>query len=258
MIRTLLAGAVATGTIVLANLSVAQAADMPVAYKAPPRPACAQFGGLYIGGNVGWAYHDQSWTDRDAWIDNFGTDWALGTVDTTRGGFSGGLQAGWNYQMGCTVIGLEIDGSWTDIGGSKSYSPTGLPADTTLTLADDLNWWGSVRARAGVVVDNLLLYGTAGIAYASIDHTFTVTDPGGVPPVESFSNSDTRWGLVAGLGAEWALNANWSVKAEGLYVRFEEANTSGFSPNGPQTVNFDNNDSMWVARLGVNYRFGGR
>src|SRR4051812_17752265 len=87
------------------------AADMPAAYKAAPvaRPACAQFGGFYIGGNVGWAYHETSFGDPDNWVDNFGTDWSNSHIGRTRDGFVGGGQAGYNWQRGCTVFGVEID-----------------------------------------------------------------------------------------------------------------------------------------------------
>ena len=42
-----------------------------------------------------------------------------------------------------------------------------------------------------------------------------------------------------------------------LYARFTERTTNGISANGPGPVNFDTQDSLWVTRIGVNYRFGG-
>ena len=36
-----------------------------------------------------------------------------------------------------------------------------------------MDWFGTLRGRAGVVVhDSWLLYGTAGLAYGEVDHTF--------------------------------------------------------------------------------------
>ena len=45
----------------------AVAADLPPAVKAPPiaRPACAQFGGWYVGANVGYGYLQHNFQDRD-------------------------------------------------------------------------------------------------------------------------------------------------------------------------------------------------
>lgn len=246
----------ATTALVALAAGSAAAADLPVAYKAPPpvRPACANFGGFYVGANGGWAYHDKSWVDRDAWVDNFSNDWALGTVNSSRNGGTVGLQAGYNWQSGCTMFGVEIDGNWTGINNSKYYSPTAAPG-TSLTLDDGVKWFGTARTRTGVIVDNLLLYVTGGVAYANIKHDFTVTDPN-VPAVEAFSASKSRWGWVGGLGAEWAWTQNVSIKSEVLYIRFNELTTTGFSANGAQTVNFDHQDSMWVTRIGLNVKFG--
>ena len=153
-----------------------------------------------------------------------------------------------------------MDAAWADIGWDKAYSAEfGDPTATRLTLSSRLDWYASARARTGLIVDNLLLYVTGGIAYANLSHTFTVTDDGSTPPLERFSADRGRWGGVIGVGTEWAWSPNWSIKSEFLYYRFQQETTSGISPNGsPDPVHFDNNDSMWVSRIGLNYRWGGR
>jgi outer membrane immunogenic protein len=238
--------------------SNAYAASYPTKAMPVARPACAQFAGWTAGAIVGWANLDSKWVDRDAWVDNFGTDWALGTVSNTDGGITVGGQIGYNWQMGCTLFGVELDASWAGISWNKAYSAVDVGPGTVLTLDSKLNWYGTARARTGIIVDNLLLYVTGGFAYANIKHNFTVTDPGATPTIESFSAKDSRWGGVVGVGTEWAFNPNWSLKSEFLYIRFQEVTTTGFSPNGPGTVNFDNQDSMWVSRVAAVYRWGGR
>jgi opacity protein-like surface antigen len=60
----LLAGASALGLA-----SIASAADLP--RKAPPPPLpppCAQFGGFYVGGNVGWGYGEHKFRDLDGFV----------------------------------------------------------------------------------------------------------------------------------------------------------------------------------------------
>jgi opacity protein-like surface antigen len=96
------------------------------------------------------------------------------------------------------------------------------------------------------------------VAYANIKHAWTMDDTNSVGDSigESFSSKTGRWGLVGGVGAEWAWTQNWSLKSEVLYIRFREQTTSVFSDFAFQTVNFDHQDAMWVARLGLNYRFG--
>lgn len=231
------------------------AADMPVAvkYAPPPRPACATFGGWNIGVHGGWASLDSRWVDRDAWVDNFGTDWALGTVSNQHGGATLGGQIGYLWQSGCTVFGFEIDGAWADLDETRIYDSSS-GTGTALTLQHDLQWYGSARTRTGLIVDNLMLYVTGGLAYAKIDSTWTISDPS---PVQTFNVSkDNRWGGVLGVGAEWAFNPNWSLRTEFLYYIFQEVHTSGTSTNG-QFVNFDSQDSMWVTRIALNYRWGG-
>jgi opacity protein-like surface antigen len=74
-------------------------------------------------------------------------------------------------------------------------------------------------------------------------------------------------GFVVGAGTEWALNANWSINSEILYMGFEKDNqayscsTAATCPGGAAFVGtpyrYEYKDTEWVARIGVNYRFGG-
>jgi outer membrane immunogenic protein len=224
---------------------------------------CASFHGFYIGANVGWGYHDHTWSDRNAWAKNE-VDLALpSSVSGTNDGWLAGVQAGYNMQRGCTVFGLETDWSWANIDGTKlnTDGQPGLALDR-LSVSSDVRSFGTVRTRAGVVVDQLLLYTTGGVAYAHMNSAWAVTNIlGGVPVTERFATSDTRWGWVAGVGTEWQLTPSISIKSEALYVKFTD-NSSTFNSalaalNGnPVTKNFDEQDAMWVGRIGVNYRFG--
>ena len=58
--------------------------------------------------------------------------------------------------------------------------------------------------------------------------------------------------------AEWAINHNWSLKSEFLYMQFEKDQTTYTShiiSDGTQ-FRLKNEDSAWVGRIGLNYRFG--
>ena len=125
-----------------------------------------------------------------------------------------------------------------------------------------MRWFGTARVRGGLVVDNLLLYLTGGLAYAKFDRTLTVNEDAPATST-SFSTDRTRWGWTVGAGAEWQWANNWSLKGEFLYMRFEFNNDTitGRTVNG---INFgvpgrayqiNSEDEAWVARLGVNYRF---
>jgi len=98
-------------------------------------------------------------------------------------------------------------------------------------------WFGTVRGRAGVAIGNVLLFGTAGLAYGSL----TATTPG------NLSETHTSLGWVAGAGAEVAFTPHWSAKAEWLYLDFSDRSYSVTGNNNGLAAN--------LLRLGVNYHF---
>jgi outer membrane immunogenic protein len=237
------------------------AADMPVAvkYAPPPRPACAQFGGWYVGAQGGWAYRDHKWSDRDGL--GRGIDTSLdGSISSTNDGFVGGATAGWNWQSGCTVFGVEADWSWSSLKISEYNTDNGLGlALDTATIENKMRWFGTARTRAGVVVDNLMIYVTGGLAFANFQNTWTFLNPS-AGAAATFTSSDTQWGWTAGVGTEWAFAPNWTLKSEFLYMRFEKDSVTALGVTGignpGQAYRFDSENSVWVTRLGVNYRFG--
>ena len=146
------------------------AADLPV--KAWPAPPLAwSWAGFYIGahGGYGWGRHD------------FGEVVALnplltlGDIDS-RGWVAGG-QAGYNWQYGRWVAGLEVDGSATRIRGDSApfVQNLGGGVSTTDIVRDDVKYLGTIRARVGGAVPfantDVLLYGTAGLAWERLHRT---------------------------------------------------------------------------------------
>jgi outer membrane immunogenic protein len=122
-----------------------------------------------------------------------------------------------------------------------------------------LRWFGTTRIRTGVVVDSLLLYVTTGVAYANFKRDTVWANDGDPENSETFSSSKTKFGWTAGAGAEWAFASNWSIKTEALYMQFQKdttTHTSQFLSEGTQ-FRLKNEDSAWVGRIGLNYRFGG-
>ena len=177
------------------------------------------------------------------------------TLSATNDGIAGGVTGGYNWQSRCTVFGVEVDYSWSSIQTSKLN--TNFDEDDAHVISSRLRGFGTLRTRAGVVVDNLLIYVTGGLALANFQRSWTLTDEINPPVSETFAYSRTRWGAVVGVGTEWAAWDNWSIKSEFLYMRFvdeERTFTSGFAEQ--PTQRFDSQDSVWVSRIGLNYRFG--
>lgn len=212
----------------------------------------SNFQGFYAGATIGGTTWDPIWTDRDAWLDNFGTDFSLGTVHNRFSGFSGGIELGYNWQPGNVVYGLEADWTWADLSKTKTYSPT-TTGTSTLTLFNKLRSYGSLRARAGLVVNDLLLYLTAGVGAADINHQWTAVNTG-TPATEQFRLNRTRWGTAAGAGLAWALSPRLMFKVEGLGFSFPNRTVTVFSPTAAQTVHFDNIDTFWTGRVGLDFK----
>ena len=215
---------------------------------------CALFHGFYLGGHAGTAFHDWTWNDRDAWAKKGWGERLPSTVSDTESGFIGGLQGGFNWQHGCTLFGLEADWSWTDLESTKGHTDGSNTA--SVTVRSDIDGFGTLRTRSGVVVDSLLIYATGGLAFTNIDRRWTADGWGST---ESFSSSDRRWGWTGGVGTEWALTHRVSIKSEALYLRLEDDSFRRTTVvlNPGETKRFDQEDSVWVGRIGVNFKLDG-
>jgi outer membrane immunogenic protein len=229
------------GTAALAiAASAAQAADLPSRYAPPPMIAAVPvftWTGFYVGVNAGYG-----WNTNDN--NNF-VDPVLGVVSTggDDGGFVGGGQVGYNYQIGQFVIGLETDIQYADLGGGRNtFGQAAFLGDN-----NDGNWFGTVRARAGFAFDRALIYATGGFAYGDIGSGSSVL----VGPNGAFvgSSDSTNTGWVVGGGIEYAFTNNLTAKLEGLYVNLDTENNNfgAFADN--------NNAEFGVVRAGLNYKF---
>jgi outer membrane immunogenic protein len=241
----------------------AVAADMAV--KAAPvvaaRPACAQFGGFYLGGNVGATYYQHTLQDRDG-LGRFIDTGLPAKIQDSQSGWNAGVQAGYNYQSGCTLFGGEADWSWSDV-RAISYNLDGdqsvaNPLTDSIAPSSRMRWFGTVRARSGVIVDNLLLYVTGGLAYAEFKRSFAYFENGPIT-LGVFNQNNTKWGWTAGVGTEWAFAPNWSLKSEVLYMQFQKSTVNALGDGIIGSAGFpyrlESQDQAWVSRVGVNYRF---
>jgi outer membrane immunogenic protein len=177
-------------------------------------------------------------------------------VDTGEGAFElepqnfllGG-QVGYNHQLDQFVIGVEGDLAWADWSDSIKYG------DEDDEVSAEMNWLGTIRARAGVTVGDLLVFATAGVAWTDMSYTatddYTGPDPDEIGTVDF---SDMGWAF--GGGAAYALNEHFSVKADVLFITFnDEIDTSDLVPSDSDDVDFVELENMFVARAGINYNF---
>jgi outer membrane immunogenic protein len=228
------------GVAMLLGSFSAHAADLAVKAPAPVPTPVYNWTGLYIGVNGGWG-----WGRQDP-LNLISNRFDRESFDI-NGGMVGGT-FGAQIQQGIIVLGLEGDLDWADISGSRVSVPTiaGLPIGATLNVNSRIEAIGTARARAGVAMNNWLIYATGGAAF--IKETANASTIAGVPcgtlgVLPSCSESHWRPGLAAGGGVEWGFASNWSAKAEYLYVAAVGTGASA--------------DHLNIFRAGINYRFGG-
>jgi len=195
-------------------------------------------------------------------------------------GVLGGLQLGYNWQFNRTwLAGLETDFDWSGIKGSGSSGGTTQAGTPFIATVDEqVNWFGTIRARLGYLpTENLLTYVTGGFAYGQVHSTGNWINNGapfgshdaffgvscGGPGVACFSGSSSRVapGWTAGGGFEYAVLKNITLKAEYLYVSLDSksmSETAVIPFHGTTATSFFANYSVTgfsVARAGFNYRF---
>jgi outer membrane immunogenic protein len=280
-VQQITAKSLAAGVAMLVSIA-AQAADvrLPIYKSAAYVPTWT---GFYVGGNVGaaWGRSDFSTNPNcppepvDAVFCNLTPTAANGVAVAAAGtgrlssnGFTGGVQAGYNWQAGAVVWGAEADFNFLSLKRSLATAGTFpvpfLGTRFALTEESRTDWLATLRARMGVtVVPNVLLYATAGLAitdsrFASAysDNAVDAVFPGGAG---SASLSGVRTGWTAGGGLEWMLAGNWTLKAEYLYVAFASESFAVPLTNGVafrQTMFVDADFSAHVARVGFNYKLG--
>jgi outer membrane immunogenic protein len=226
--------------------------------------------GFYVGIHGGYAWAEASGRyERD-----FG-DGPVAGFDATHSidaeGWLAGGQIGFNKQYGKAVLGIEVDGSWTDINhtGSFNLPLANLPGGLDVEIDASLDALGTVRGRLGFLASPaLLVYATGGLAIGKTSADLTIRRGGGFPDsdvvrVSGSSGSEYHVGYVVGGGAEWAMGHGWSLKAEYQYIdlgsvdyRFRGTNFVA-DPDAPHTsdslrgVDLD----LHVVKLGLNYRF---
>ena len=241
------------------------AADLPV--KAPPLApvATSSWAGCYLGLNAGFVRNASTYTlsPSGAFAGN-----PLNPLRTDSGDFTGtagtvGGTLGCNLQSGNLVYGLEGDLNWSGIRDSDTVDRAlvaPLAGRLVHTVTHDVKWFGTLRGRLGWVVNNLLIYGTGGLALASVSSTSNVLFTLGSDRYAG-STSTTRVGWTLGAGGEYALGPKWSLKAEYLYV--DLGSFSYLDPNVPPpafptfSYTTDGKTRFHVARLGLNLKFSG-
>lgn len=209
-------------------------------------PANYSWSGLYAGGTLGIVSVNADVGNILFEGDDLGApEFAI----ETNGGLAG-VTLGLNQQWDNVVAGLEADYSWSNAEGSHTD-----PGPYNFTVIMRLQSLATLRGRLGLAVDGLLLYGTAGLAYGTVEgELHDVYQAGTVVTTDTQS----MLGWTAGIGAEYAVADNVTLKAEGLYYDLGSATYEfyeGTDGHPWNPVSADGDIGGWLVRVGANFKF---
>ena len=210
---------------------------------AQPGPAgAASWSGCYAGAHAGGLRGNVDHKVDGSTVAEYQRDVFFSTA-------TAGAHAGCNYQAGRFVLGVEGDLNWAPVDdGIVVYSsPT-----TVQTYRDQLDRYGTVRARVGIADDRWHLFGTAGVAFSNLElsaNQFNLD----VGTEDRYARKSSQ-GWVAGAGLEYALQPNWIARFEYLYHRFDGRLLD--IAGGGQFFWRANEPHFHVVRFGITRRFG--
>ena len=208
---------VAGASAVVASAGAASATDLPapIYTKAPvmANPAY-DWSGFYVGSHLGYIWGKSRVYDNGV----------LTESGAPTDGVVGGLLAGYNWQSGLLVLGIEGDFGWSNAQGHGTAPP--LPPPPLPPPAPrgpntyDLRWDSHFVGKAGFASDRWLIFATGGLAIAGFSFQEGVVPP--APPANRISA--TYVGFSVGAGAEYAFTQNLLGRLQYVYDDFGSKN----------------------------------
>ena len=256
----------------------AKAADLPSSgAPLPPAPTVAPsdpWSGPWVGVYGGWGFGSPNGAfnvtgdpaDITPAIASQVNGSGAGAISTN--GFLGGAQAGWNLRLNAnTVVGVEADVGYAGLRGGRTAAGTipSYSAPYTMSQHYSTDWQAALRARAGYLINPAtLLFVEAGPAIGGLRYGGSFGDY--VPIAnyiesESASGSAVKVGLTLGVGAEYLISSNLSLRADYLYTRFPSVNMTGASnplipvPVPAYVAHSSGALNQNAFRIGLNYLF---
>ncbi|MGP0091993.1 MAG: outer membrane protein [Xanthobacteraceae bacterium] len=234
----------------------AMAADLPAAMPMKSLPAYVpaySWTGFYFGGNIGGAWGQFDYGPSA--VDNIsGTVTTPPSTSVTNSSVVGGVQSGYNWEIGNLVLGFESDIQFTGLKQGFTFAGPGAFAGDA--LSSKVDYLSTVRGKAGWVWDRFMLYAAGGLATGEMDTTASYV--AGASPALSFTDAHKlHTGYTVGGGAEYAVTNNVSFGVEYRYLDLgnETYNLGAFTPVGghAQTVSstVDLKSSEVLARLNI-------
>jgi outer membrane receptor protein involved in Fe transport/opacity protein-like surface antigen len=220
--------------------------------------------GFYLGAHAG---SDRGLSKTNAqFLDETGATHSGGDATNPTKSPVLGVQAGYNWQLGTWLAGIEGDVAIS----AQRPKPTFACPDTTcnpfgpvVATFDEglkLEGFATLRARMGAALTpDILLYATGGLAIADVRPVGYLTsfDDSGNSITNRFDTLNAKLGWAAGLGLEAHLMGPWTSKFEYLHMELGTVATSAINDVSVPvaTVNFASRMTNDMLRVGVNYKF---
>ncbi len=220
MQKIFLAGIAAAGLLSGSALASDLPAEAPV-YKAPVTAPPYNWSGFYVGANLGGGWSNGS-------LNIPGNNLYGGLTE-----FIGGVQAGYNFQAGHLLFGVEGDFD------GATFGHHALPTPTLGSVSQ--NWIGTVAGRVGLVEDRWLVYGKFGGGWVQSNASLNF-------PGVTWQGSNTSSGLLAGVGVEYGFKSHWTIKLE--YDQIFLGNWTSATVPAIQLTR-----DLQMVKFGANYKF---
>jgi outer membrane immunogenic protein len=208
----------------------------------------ANWTGFYVGDHVGWGWAESKWAAQN-------NSFFLATsspqpVIRPNGGV-GGVQAGFNYQRGQWLVG--VDGTWSLTGLSQTVVSPSFPlTDHEQTEIKDLI---TIAGRVGAVFLDSLWYVKGGWAGGRVALTATSTFGGNT----TWHEERNRSGWVVGAGVERMVAPHVVLGIDYNYIDLGTKNYAGNNVGANTTLtNVNDHTKVQTVVVRLSYSFGGR
>ena len=249
--------------------------------------AVANWAGFYVGLNGGALFNNENVTIRTADGSDGGSGGAGGNGGggLGPGGGAGGGGGGGGGGGAAALAFLQNDaffmgGGHVGFNAQRDIWVYGIEGDID-GIEDVYDYVASVRGRLGYATDNVLLYGTAGVAFAHNDRfggkiqlgagsnggnggdgadASVIASSGGAKGsgggggVALTKNDNNDVGFVIGSGTELKLSDRISIGTEGLLYLFDEEKVTFFA-NGNRVGSLNTDNDFYVVRARLTYHF---
>jgi outer membrane immunogenic protein len=238
------------------------AADMTFPMRAPSYAPAFTWTGTYVGANLGgvWGTFDLNPATTNNLTGSVGS---LAFMSANNSSVIGGIQGGYNWQIGQWVLGFEQDYQFTGLKQTFAFAaPAGLfLAGDAMSVKTD--YLSATRARLGMAWDRALLYVAGGLESGELDVTsaYVARGAGGSPALGFTDAHKLHFGYTVGGGIDYAITNNVFLGVEYRYfdIGKETYNLGAFTPAGGAAQTVSNTVNLKASELTarLNIKLGG-